>query len=150
MMKIKRLMAFVLALILTMSVFTVFASAESVGLGDLDGNGAVDSSDYIEIKEKFLSGALFSADETKLADVNGDGIVSSADVVSVVATVRGELKLPVHAYDNACDTECNVCKTTRQVPDHVYGGDCDSDCNECGAIRRMLIASITTAKSNSC
>jgi hypothetical protein len=139
MMKIKRLMAFVLALILAMSVFTVFASAESVGLGDLDGNGAVDSSDYIEIKEKFLSGAVFSAEETKLADVNGDGIVSSADVVTVVATVRGEVRLPVHAYDNACDADCNLCGHNRTVGDHVYDSASDYLCNECGASRGLVV-----------
>ena len=91
-MKIKRLMAFVLALILTMSVFTVFASAESVGLGDLDGNGAVDSSDYIGVKGKILSGAAFSANEIRLADANGDGAITSLDLLLVNSYLSGVVK----------------------------------------------------------
>lgn len=40
-----------------------------------------------------------------------------------------------HAYDNACDKECNYCDFTRQVSDHVYTGEKDITCNECGYMR---------------
>ena len=38
----------------------------------------------------------------------------------------------VHAYDNDCDTICNVCDFERQVGDHFYDHDCDIYCNSCG------------------
>ena len=42
-----------------------------------------------------------------------------------------------HAYDNACDTTCNVCGATRTVGAHVYDNDCDTTCNTCGATRTV-------------
>ena len=40
-----------------------------------------------------------------------------------------------HAYDNACDANCNVCQATREVPNHVYDNACDANCNICGKER---------------
>ena len=45
--------------------------------------------------------------------------------------------LGAHAYDNACDTTCNVCGATRTVGAHVYDNDCDTTCNNCGATRTV-------------
>ena len=42
-----------------------------------------------------------------------------------------------HAYDNNCDTTCNVCGGTREVDSHVYDNSCDTTCNECGAERTI-------------
>ena len=43
-----------------------------------------------------------------------------------------------HAYDNACDPDCNYCGEAREVPDHVYDDDKDPDCNECGETRILF------------
>ena len=58
-----------------------------------------------------------------------------------------------HAYDNACDADCNLCGDTRTPADHVdtdsncecdecqaaldhaYDNACDADCNVCGDTR---------------
>ena len=41
-----------------------------------------------------------------------------------------------HEYDNACDTDCNICGADRTAYAHVYDeGVCDVDCNVCGAVR---------------
>ena len=45
--------------------------------------------------------------------------------------------LGAHAYDNACDTTCNVCGATRTVGAHAYDNDCDTTCNTCGATRMV-------------
>ena len=42
-----------------------------------------------------------------------------------------------HEYDNACDADCNVCGTAREVGGHVYDDANDTDCNECGAVREV-------------
>ena len=42
-----------------------------------------------------------------------------------------------HAYDNACDTTCNICGEIRTVGDHVYDNACDTTCNICGAVRTV-------------
>ncbi len=49
-----------------------------------------------------------------------------------------------HTYDNACDTTCNVCQATRSIT-HTYDNACDTTCNVCKATR-----SITHSYSNSC
>lgn len=43
-----------------------------------------------------------------------------------------------HYFDNACDSSCNDCSTTREVPDHVYDDDSDADCNVCGEEREVV------------
>ena len=48
-----------------------------------------------------------------------------------------EREVPDHVYDNACDTECNECELEREVPDHVYDNACDTDCNECELEREV-------------
>ena len=41
-----------------------------------------------------------------------------------------------HEYDNACDTDCNICGADRTPYAHVYDNTvCDVDCNVCGAVR---------------
>jgi hypothetical protein len=104
-----RLFASFLAILLVLQVAPIVAFAESIGVGDIDGNGAVDSADYTAIKNGFLSSDIMGGNAQELSDVNFDGIVSSADVVSVIATVRGEIELPKHDYGDADGAICNIC-----------------------------------------
>lgn len=46
----------------------------------------------------------------------------------------GATRATEHTYDNACDTDCNVCGVTRTI-EHTYDNACDTDCNTCGATR---------------
>ena len=46
-----------------------------------------------------------------------------------VVTDTGE-----HTYDNACDTECNVCNAERTIQ-HTYDNACDASCNTCAEER---------------
>ncbi len=39
-----------------------------------------------------------------------------------------------HTYDNACDTDCNICDETRST-EHTYDNACDTDCNICDETR---------------
>ncbi len=57
-----------------------------------------------------------------------------------VATCQHEEEikgLEAHAYDNDCDTTCNVCGYERTVGAHVYDNDCDTTCNVCNAERMV-------------
>ena len=42
-----------------------------------------------------------------------------------------------HVYDNACDTECNICKATRTITHDHQGGNCTTDavCTVCGDVK---------------
>ena len=112
-MKINKILVIILALALVIPVTAVFSAADSVGVGDIDGNGIVDGADYIAIKGNVGGDVELERGEQTLADVNGDGVVSSADAITVLAAVRGEVVLPTHAYDDDADMLCNICNFYR-------------------------------------
>ena len=58
--------------------------------------------------------------------------------------------LGAHAYDNACDTTCNVCGATRTVGAHAYDNDCDTTCNTCGATRTVGAHAYDNACDTTC
>ncbi len=72
--------------------------------------------------------------KSAVCEENGHTYDNACDTdCNVCETVR-EIE---HSFDNACDTECNVCEETRETPDHIYDNNCDTDCNECGGIREV-------------
>ncbi len=85
------------------------------------------------------------ADVAKIADGKVTFTAGAEDVtVTLTATfVCGgttdtktyTVKVTAHAYDNACDADCNVCLTTRKVEGHKYDDCTDVDCNTCGTKR---------------
>ena len=46
-----------------------------------------------------------------------------------------------HAYDNACDADCNFCGAVREVPDHVYSYPCTPYCEICGISNENIVHS---------
>ena len=85
-----RLFALLLALALMLQVASVAAFAESIGVGDIDGNGAVDSADYAMLKNGFLSDDTVTGNEQKLSDINGDGIVDLNDVIALIEIIKNK------------------------------------------------------------
>ncbi len=55
---------------------------------------------------------------------------------TITVTVSGAHE---HAYDTACDTDCNLCGEVREVP-HTYSSACDATCDLCGAVRVVAAA----------
>ena len=59
-------------------------------------------------------------------------------VENAVKKVNDDLsRLPScsHLYDNACDSDCNLCGAGRTVYGHRYSATCDETCNSCGYTR---------------
>ncbi|MBO7254290.1 MAG: SH3 domain-containing protein, partial [Clostridia bacterium] len=52
-------------------------------LGDVDGNGNINSSDYLRVKQIFLATQTLSESESLAADVNCDGVVNSTDYLLI-------------------------------------------------------------------
>ena len=50
--------------------------------------------------------------------------------------ICGEVRTTQHKYDNTCDTSCNVCGEVRTTQ-HKYDNTCDTDCNICGEVRMV-------------
>ncbi|MBE6767299.1 MAG: hypothetical protein E7549_00125 [Ruminococcaceae bacterium] len=55
---------------------------------------------------------------------------------TITVTVNGVVE---HVYDNACDTDCNLCGEVREVP-HAYSSACDATCDLCGDVRVVAAA----------
>ena len=68
-------------------------SVTVVVLGDVDGNGKVDSTDYMRIKSKFLSTYTLGTAENSAADVDGNGVVDSTDYMRIKSQFLGSYNL---------------------------------------------------------
>jgi hypothetical protein len=58
-------------------------------LGDLDGNGFVDTTDYVRVKSIFLESFTADAAQNRAADVNADGVVDTTDYMKMKAYFLG-------------------------------------------------------------
>ena len=100
---------------------------------DLIGQLAPDAVQYLDVLDdvvEFLNVPLYFA-----AVANKNTIfVESEDALAIYEALNVRCG---HAYDNACDTTCNICGETREVPAHVYDNACDATCNVCGATRTV-------------
>ncbi len=67
------------------------------------------------------------------------------EICDSITVAQQTLPMLGHAYDNACDAQCNRCDNVRVVGDHVYTNSCDTTCNICEAVR-----TITHTPANGC
>lgn len=101
-----------------------------------------------------------NADVAKIADGKVIFTAGTEDVaVTLTATfVCGgttetktyTVKVTVHAYDNACDSDCNVCPATREVEGHKYDDCTDVECNTCGTKREAQEHDYENACASKC
>jgi hypothetical protein len=68
-------------------------SAQVVVLGDVDGNGIVDATDYLRIKANFLGSFDMNAAEFAAADVDKNGYIETTDYVRIKSHFLGEYEL---------------------------------------------------------
>jgi hypothetical protein len=61
----------------------VLDSAVIIISGDVDGDGTIDSTDYLRIKSKFLSKITFDEPTSIAGDVNSDGTIDSTDYLII-------------------------------------------------------------------
>ncbi len=97
------------------------------------GKGIKGYFDNFQIINK-TTGEVLMNYEFAAADLNK----TSKVICTVVAMPENPVIPPCpHAYDNACDTNCNYCNEARTVGEHVYDNACDATCNECNAERTV-------------
>lgn len=95
----KKLIAVLSALSMAFGM-TVCANAADY-LGDVDKNGAVNSSDALTVLNYAVG--LESEIDTKLADINKDGQINSSDALDILKTAVGMLELQQVEEDNPQD-----------------------------------------------
>ena len=89
--------------------------------------------EYVAVADEVVE--LFNLPLYLAAVANKNTIfVESEDALAIYEALNVRC---AHAYDNACDTTCNICGETREVPAHVYDNACDATCNVCGATRTV-------------
>lgn len=70
----------------------VFSGFAVEGIGDLDGNGKLDSGDALAILQYVTNPIGLSSLQLQLADMNGDGKVNSLDALIVLQISVGIMK----------------------------------------------------------
>lgn len=63
-------------------------------LGDLNGNGKIDSTDYIQLKRAVLGTYTMTDEQKAAADINKDGNVNSTDYILLKRAVLGTYTIP--------------------------------------------------------
>ncbi len=86
-MKLKKMMAVITSLCMTfLAVVPVNVGAVS-DMGDIDGNGAVTSSDALEILNDVAGLKSLTDEQFKCSDIDGDGVITSYDSLNILQYV---------------------------------------------------------------
>ncbi len=112
-MKIKRLSALVLALVLAMS-FVTTASARF--MGDVNNDGEVNSSDALLVLQ-YAVGSIEEID-IKAADMNGDGAINSSDALSILKISVGseeKVEMPTEKPEEPETPEDYIPETAEEI-----------------------------------
>ena len=105
--KTSKLLSFLLCLVVFLSSLSVVAFAEGdVLLGDVDGNGTVDTQDAREILKM---ASCIIPENLAIADMNGDGVVSVEDAIMALskASNTGGVVIPDKNGDNYLSDDPN-------------------------------------------
>ncbi len=63
-------------------------------LGDIDGNGAIDATDYLLLKSHVLGFLQLNDEQVALADISNDGVINATDYMLLKRSVMGTYKIP--------------------------------------------------------
>lgn len=116
----KKLLAFILSLVLLLSLFGVATSAESM-LGDVNRDGDVNMKDVLHLR-KFIVGQAIGIDAVA-ADVNRDGSIDMKDVLQIRKHIAKPFDLFAYCKNYALNKgqvygDCVM----YQQPSTLYGG----------------------------
>ncbi len=92
---LKKILSFVLMLSMAFISVSSALPVLAADLGDVDGDGTVDSADYILVKRHVLGTNVLSSSQQSRADVNQDGNVSAIDYVIIKRIALGTLESTV-------------------------------------------------------
>lgn len=90
-MKVKKIIAILLAFTMLFAVAAMTVSAAS--LGDINSDGKINGTDYIKLKRHVLRSVLMNDDELTRSDINGDGKINGVDYVMLKRHVLGTYKI---------------------------------------------------------
>lgn len=95
----KKLLSLVLTILMIFCCFSaMFANAVS-NIGDLNNDGSLDSTDYLQLKRANFGTYLLSPEERLRADIDGDGVLTSSDYMLLKRACFGTYTIPDNAPD---------------------------------------------------
>ena len=111
--------------------------------GDVNGNGKIDSLDYVLVRKHILKLSLLSADKLIRADANSDGKVSSLDYVSIRKTIIGGNSNVIPT------TNSKTIKATFIVQDNVGAKSSATlvSCTTSGSSCEIMVPTLTAIKN---
>ena len=99
----KRFVALSLAVLMVFCSFaTIFAFANEAAKrakGDVNGNGEIDSMDYVLTKRAYFGTYKLSAEQFEAADISGNGKIESMDYVYLKRMYFGTYEVPETPVD---------------------------------------------------
>lgn len=114
--------------------------------------------DYVqsfELSYSLTSDILVEGVDYELTYTNNKEVGEASVAITGMGMYTGTITLMYqiyceHAYDNACDTDCNICEELRASIEHLYIAVCDSICNECGFAREAAPHDYNNGESFAC
>ncbi|MCQ2470539.1 MAG: SH3 domain-containing protein [Clostridia bacterium] len=85
---LKRAISFLLAIVVLICPLMLH-SAAATAMGDVNGDGNLNSADALSVLQHSVSLITLSADMQKVADVNWDGAINSTDALEILLVVTG-------------------------------------------------------------
>lgn len=77
----------------TIEVGAYFTFVPARAIGDIDGNGRIEATDYMLLKRAVLGTTVLSGEATAAADINRDGKINSYDYMVLKRAILGTYKL---------------------------------------------------------
>ena len=109
---LQRLLAVLLVAIMIVPA-CVFSASAAMTLGDVSGNGKIDTLDYLLVKRHVIGTLVLTDEQQKVADVSGNGKVDTLDYLMIKRHVIGTLVIQPKGYSSetvgdAVEIENNV------------------------------------------
>jgi hypothetical protein len=98
---------------------TQFGDCVAVVSGDTNGDGVVNSTDYLKLKNHFLKILSLEGAYFKAADVNEDGAVDSADLIQIKSHFLGTYSLNSSMKIDAGNGVCCIYNPVKYFEDRV-------------------------------
>ena len=112
----KKITAFLSALVLLTSMFSLCASAGEYLYGDVDMNGKIDILDVITLNKAILGKESLSKEASALADVDGDGMPTSTDALQIMKYIVGLIT----EFENSAVIQPEIIQDAKIYNNHRY------------------------------
>ena len=105
----KKLLILLISLMFLAAVLAVFPSLDTtadddeVGLGDVNGDGAIDQFDYILVKRAYFETIILTDEQVERADINADGVIDQFDYILIARHYFGSFRIGIDEVEESSE-----------------------------------------------